>query len=766
MRILIARAVAVTLTGAYSRQFMRSLRISAVAAAAGLLLISSGDAVLLITTYDNPEPHTSARFGNDVAVSNGSYVYIAAHSYHGADPAEGRVYRPEVSGAPVIANPNPQAGAFFGNKIDVASMGSSGDHLLLIGARSEDVSGNANQGRVYFHSADNDYTHAVDSPNPQAQGAFGSAVAVGNVVPDNPSPTWVTEGVVGASNEDVPGGGKGRVYVFGGQSENLLMTINSPVGAVHFGASVAVGDIDGDGLGEIIVGSPDDNSYNGRVYIYSRDANGLPALEYTLSIPLNDPAIGEMFGAEVASGDVNADGKDDIIVASPRENVNGVWAAGAVHVFSGDNGSLLYSLHAPVPQSTAYIGSSLAVGHVDGVGGEDIVVGASSEDVGGRLDQGRVYAFSSSGAHLATVDSPEPQQYGLFGAAVDLKDNGDGTADLIVGAWGWSSGGSDAVGRAYRISLIEDADGDGIPDEADNCPFDNNPDQMDSDGDGIGDVCDPTPFPIPFEGFDISLDADSTGNTATSVAAIDGCGAIGAPGGSLTLDVVLTGVPLGVYLAGTAFDIAYDDSVVKITGVQHDLLFAASPPYTPFISSDTLPDTDGNFRLDVVDLSGNNENSDGVAVRLTIEAVGNGITVLDLTDNHTGDQKPEVYDSDGVRQNLDLVRDAEIVVGGSCPAGLVDSDADSFMDASEDYMGTLAAQGCALTPTANDENVDAWPPDFDNNQSVTITDVLALKPVFGDSGEEFARYDLAPDGNITISDILALKPHFNTSCEP
>jgi hypothetical protein len=41
---------------------------------------------------------------------------------------------------------------------------------------------------------------------------------------------------------------------------------------------------------------------------------------------------------------------------------------------------------------------------------------------------------------------------------------------------------------------VVDSDGDGIPDQVDNCPFVYNPNQLDSDGDGIGDVCDNCPF--------------------------------------------------------------------------------------------------------------------------------------------------------------------------------------------------------------------------------------------------------------------------------
>mgnify|MGYP003877155245 CR=1 FL=1 len=49
------------------------------------------------------------------------------------------------------------------------------------------------------------------------------------------------------------------------------------------------------------------------------------------------------------------------------------------------------------------------------------------------------------------------------------------------------------VPSANRITLLRDADGDGVADESDNCPDDANPTQDDNDNDGIGDVCDPTP---------------------------------------------------------------------------------------------------------------------------------------------------------------------------------------------------------------------------------------------------------------------------------
>ena len=53
------------------------------------------------------------------------------------------------------------------------------------------------------------------------------------------------------------------------------------------------------------------------------------------------------------------------------------------------------------------------------------------------------------------------------------------------------------------------------------------------------------------------------------------------------------------------------------------------------------------------------------------------------------------------------------------------------------------------------------------SNNINISDVLALKPVFGTTvGPTAPRFDIVPSGNINISDVLALKPVFGTTCTP
>lgn len=75
-------------------------------------------------------------------------------------------------------------------------------------------------------------------------------------------------------------------------------------------------------------------------------------------------------------------------------------------------------------------------------------------------------------------------------AAHDCNENGiDDKLDIDAGT------SEDCNDNDIPDECEEDGDGDGVPDECDNCPNDPNPNQMDSDRDGIGNVCDPTPTP-------------------------------------------------------------------------------------------------------------------------------------------------------------------------------------------------------------------------------------------------------------------------------
>lgn len=93
-----------------------------------------------------------------------------------------------------------------------------------------------------------------------------------------------------------------------------------------------------------------------------------------------------------------------------------------------------------------------------------------------------------------------------------------------------------------------------------------------------------------------------------------------------------------------------------------------------------------------------------------------------------------------------------------------DDDNDGFSDADEAYMGTDALDNC---PDSSQD--DAWPPDFDMNRFINVTDVdMVLPPFFGSSTGQpnySPRRDLAPNGVINVTDVdMVLPPTFGQSC--
>jgi hypothetical protein len=140
-------------------------------------------------------------------------------------------------------------------------------------------------------------------------------------------------------------------------------------------------------------------------------------------------------------GDVDGDGFNDFVTSAPTKNIHGE-NAGRVYVYSGKSGALLWSVDgAPGDQ----LGSGIeAAGDVDGDGVPDVIASAPEID--------RAYVLSGRDGHVLRILSGEA--YGdRFGEHVSSAGDfdGDGYADVLVGAPGNSAGGK-AAGRAYLYS--------------------------------------------------------------------------------------------------------------------------------------------------------------------------------------------------------------------------------------------------------------------------------------------------------------------------
>ncbi|HYV85411.1 MAG TPA: FG-GAP-like repeat-containing protein [Patescibacteria group bacterium] len=228
-----------------------------------------------------------------------------------------------------------------------------------------------------------------------------------------------------------------------------------------FGGTLAsAGDVNGDGISDIIVGAPSYDTPSaggpeGQAYVYLGSPLG-PS-----TVPVWTASGGQSgFGTSVASaGDVNGDGFDDIIVGEPRFVM---YQADGIHVrWTGQ--AYLYLGSASGPASMpAWIGhagqlslfgfSVASAGDVNGDGYADVIVGAPADYPASAAAY--VYLGSPSGLSQTpawSVIGPQPNFSDAgFGAQVASAGdvNGDGYGDVLVGEPGHDRGGC-TIGRVY-----------------------------------------------------------------------------------------------------------------------------------------------------------------------------------------------------------------------------------------------------------------------------------------------------------------------------
>jgi hypothetical protein len=361
-------------------------------------------------------------------------------------------------------------------------------------------------------------TGPVALPRPPNRGSFADALAIADVDNDQLADLVVT------SRGSAAAGTKGQTFVYRATSQYWQAANPTPskvfslTGAsIEYGSSVAVADLDGDTLADLVVG----DAFTGAGSVLGYLGKNIDWS--STAVELEDFVLGGVqnasrFAYALAIGaDLDGDLVSDLAVGAYADAGTGAvyrylsttqyWAfSGTVtpERLAGANPGDQFGVSVAFTGATEFDDeSAMIVGSNRSARSIDVVDEGRVDYLPGTTAAGPVAHFGTNHAMLG------------YSLAVAADINGDDIEDFVAGAPEISTGAYVGEGGAVRFfyggatAQQIDRDGDFVADGLDNCADYANTDQLDVDGDGIGDACDTN-----------DVDGDGVGDAADNCPAV------------------------------------------------------------------------------------------------------------------------------------------------------------------------------------------------------------------------------------------------------